>query len=173
MDSIAFSTTTSPSRKSLGTCGGFRKDSRQFMILKFFFKRNIVAKFFNEILQFLHRKSSLLATLVRLLEATSPNNFVYHLSKSAHISSMSVYRFVWGFASNSLASSIAAISSVEYRGSSILKGRPRCKTACCKKRENACDMESPRRLNKSVACSFNLESIRKFFATVLMNKCFT
>lgn len=145
-----------------------RKTPGQFMVAKFLVERNIVTKFFDNILKLLYWKASLLATFIGFLETVRPDNFVNHLSKSAHISSMFVYRLVFGLASKALASSMASVNSFEYLGYSTLKGRPRCNTNCRKKSETACDMERPRPLSNAVACLFNSESIRKFFATVLI-----
>lgn len=163
--SIVFTVTQKPTRPNVQLSRS-SKTPRQLMVAKFLVKRNIVTKFFDNILKFLYRKPPLFTTFIRFFEPIRPDNFVNHLSKSAHISSMFVYRLVFGFVSKALASSMASFNSLEYLGYSTLKGKPRCKTNCRKKSETACDMERPRPSSKVVASLFSSESIRKFFATV-------
>ncbi len=60
------------------------------MVMEFLVKHFVITEFLDNVLEFLYRESSLFTKFVRLLEFVSPNNFVNHLSRSAHISSISV-----------------------------------------------------------------------------------
>lgn len=60
------------------------------MIVKFWVKKFILSKFFDNVFELLYWETSFLTAFVGFLELTSPNNFVNHLSRSAHISSISV-----------------------------------------------------------------------------------
>ena len=60
------------------------------MVPVFFVEDLVCSEQFYNRLEFFQRKPSFLAKFVPLFEAASPDNFVNHLSKSAHISSMSV-----------------------------------------------------------------------------------
>ena len=60
------------------------------MVMEFLVKHFIITEFLDNVLEFLYRESSLFTKFVGLFEFVGPDNFVYHLSRSVHISSISV-----------------------------------------------------------------------------------